>query len=77
MMFFWFRFRLIGFAMPILPITTQCYDERVAVLRVLLGEILVNCHASECSDELAAYFEQEARRLGASIWAMHAEVELD
>jgi hypothetical protein len=76
-MFFWFRFRLIGFAMPILAITTQCYDERVAVLRVLLGEILVNCQASECSAELAVYFEQEARRLGASIWAMHAEVELD
>ena len=76
-MFFWFRFRLVGFAMPIIPITTQCYAERVTVLRVLLGDILVNCHASECSAELAAYFEQEARRLGASIWAMHAEVELD
>ena len=77
MMFFWFRFRLVGFAMPIIPITTQCYAERVAVLRVLLGDILANCHASECSAELAAYLEQEARRLGASIWAMHAEVELD
>ena len=76
-MFFWLRFRLVGFAMPILPVTTQCYAERVAVLRVLLGDILVNCHASECSAELAAYFEHEARRLGASIWAMHAEVELD
>jgi hypothetical protein len=63
--------------MTVPPVTTQCYAQRVAVLQVLLGEILFNCNAPDCSAELASYFEQEARRLGASIWAMHAEVELD
>jgi hypothetical protein len=63
--------------MHALPVTTQCYAQRLAVLEVLLQETLAHCQAPDCTSELAACFEHEALRLHASIWAMHAEVEQD
>jgi hypothetical protein len=64
-------------AMQAFPVTTQCYANRLAVLQVLLGEILAHRDDPECTLELAECFDHEARRLQASIWAMHAEVEQD
>lgn len=63
--------------MPALPITTDCYTNRLAVLQSLLQQILADRNAPECSSELVDCFENEARHLQASIWAMHAEVEQD
>ncbi len=63
--------------MPALPITTRCYSNRLAVLQALLVEILAHRQDPECTSELADCFDLEARRLQASIWAMHAEVEQD
>ena len=64
-------------AMQAFPITTQCYSNRLAVLQVLLVETLAHSDDPECTLELAECFDHEARRLQASIWAMHAEVEQD
>lgn len=63
--------------MSALPVTTQCYAERLTVLQARLEETLASCHSPECSRDLAVCFEREARSLYASIWAMHAEVEED
>lgn len=63
--------------MHALPVTTRCYSSRVAVLQALLLDILTHSHDPECTSELAACFDHEARCLQASIWAMHAEVEQD
>ena len=63
--------------MPALFVTTECYAERLVVLQALLEETLAYSDAPECTSELAVCFEHEARRLQASIWAMHAEVEQD
>jgi len=49
----------------------------VAVLQALLLDILAHSRDPECTSELAACFDHEARCLQASIWAMHAEVEQD
>jgi hypothetical protein len=64
-------------AMQSFPVTTQCYANRLAVLQVLLVETLAHRQDPECTTELADCFDHEARRLQASIWAMHAEVEQD
>lgn len=64
-------------AMHALPITTQCYANRLAVLQVLLMQTLAHREDPECTAELAECFDHEARHLHASIWAMHAEVEQD
>ena len=64
-------------AMQSFPVTTQCYANRLAVLQVLLVETLAHRQDPECTSELADCFDHEARRLQASIWAMHAEVDQD
>jgi hypothetical protein len=64
-------------AMQSFPVTTQCYANRLAVLHVLLVETLAHRQDPECTAELADCFDHEARRLQASIWAMHAEVDQD
>lgn len=60
-----------------LPVTTQCYANRLTVMQILLLEILAHRDDPECTSELADCFDREARRLQASIWAMRAEVDQD
>lgn len=62
-------------AMVALPVITHCYDERVAVLRELLRQTLVQRQARECPAELADCFASEVVRLHGSITAMQAEVQ--
>lgn len=63
--------------MTSLPITTNCYQERIAALQSQLNQMLEQTHNDAAIPEFLDLLETQVQPLCAAIWAMHAEVEQD
>lgn len=60
-----------------LPITTDCYRNRVHELKQLLQQLQRQARHGGYSEEMEALFHHQIRSLSASLWALHAELEHD
>ncbi len=60
-----------------LPVSTDCYRERVLELRQQLAVLKRQCRSGGHSEELEDLFNQQMRHLHSALWALHAELEQD
>ena len=60
-----------------LPVTTNCYAQRVQDLRFQLRQLQSQYRSGSTSEELEALVQLQIRQLHATLWALHAEVEQD
>lgn len=58
-----------------LPITTDCYAERLSELRGQLQRLQQQSRQGGWSEELEDLMQQQIRALHASLWALQAELE--
>ncbi len=60
--------------MTTLPITTTCYQRRIAELQAQIQSVLQTlCHRHFSPAEVAR-IDRQVRPLYAALWAMHAEI---
>ena len=60
-----------------LPITTDCYSERVEELKQQLAHLQHHIKEGGHSEAMDDLLTQQIRSLSASLWALHAELEQD
>mgnify|MGYP006272505839 CR=1 FL=1 len=59
------------------PITTECYRDRIAQLTRQLQLLHHQLRQDHISEELEDLLQQQMRTVSASLWSLHAEVEQD
>jgi len=59
------------------PVSTDCYRERMQELKQQLAVLKRQCHDGGHSEELEDLLNQQVRHLHAALWALHAELEQD
>ncbi len=60
--------------MTTLPITTTCYQRRIAELQAQIQSVLQTLCRRNFSPAEVARIDRQMRPLYAALWAMHAEI---